>query len=97
VEKDWKARFIVPSSTDWKAIVFVLALPAIITVPFFFPIYVFLLLGLLPALFVSRIMRKIGRRPLNRIGIAVTAVGVWATLLAWWVVAGGNEPCNPCS
>jgi len=97
VERDWEARFSVPTSNDWKAIVFVFALFAIITLPILFPIYIFLLLGLLPAVFVSFVMRRMGRRPLKAIGIAAIAVAFWAALLAWWVIAVGNEPCNPCS
>jgi len=96
VEKDWEARFRVSSNTNWWAIVILLALVAIITLPLFIPIYIFLLLGLLPALFVSLILRKMGRRPLNIIGIAAIVVGVWATLLLWWVMASGNAPCSPC-
>ena len=93
VEKDWEARFRIPRSTDWKAIVIALA---IITLPFFLPIYIFLLLGLLPAWSVSFIMRKLGRRPLKMIGIAAIALSVWGTLLAWWMVTWGNKPCSPC-
>ena len=93
VEKDWEARFTVPSSTDRKAIIFVLVLFAILSLPLLFPVYIFLLVGFLPAVSVSFIMRRLGRKPLTTLGIAAIAIGVWATLLAWW----GNKPCSPCS
>jgi hypothetical protein len=96
MEKDWEARFRVPPSTDWKAffivLAFLLAFLAILPLPILVPIYICLLLGLLPALLVSFVMRKLGRRPLNRIGIAAIAVGVCATLVAWWAVTWGNKP-----
>ena len=97
MEKDWQARFRVPPSTNWKAFFIVLALLAIIPLPILFPLSICLLLGLLPALLVSFVMRKLGRRPLNTFGIAAIAVGVCATLVAWWVVTWGNKPCDPCS
>jgi hypothetical protein len=95
VEKDWEARFAVPSSMDRKAIVFVLVLFAILSLPLLLPVYIFLLVGFLPAVSVSFIMRR--RKPLTILGIVGIAISVWATLLVWWVVVWGNKPCDPFS
>jgi len=74
VEKDWEARFTVPPSMDRRAIVFVLVLFAILCLPLLFPVYIFLLVGFLPAVSASFIMRRLGRRPLTTRGIAAIAI-----------------------
>ncbi len=95
VEKDWEARFKAPPNTDRQAIVIILALFAIVLAPFFFPIYIFLLVGLFPALLVSFVMRKLGRRPLSKIWIAAIAICVWVTLSVWWLAVWGDKPFDP--
>ena len=97
VEKDWEARFAVPTSMDLKAGVFVLVLLVILSLPLLFPVYIFLLVGLLPALSVSFILRRLGRKPLTSLAIAAIAIGVWGTLFAWWAIVWGSKPCDPCS
>jgi hypothetical protein len=92
VEKDWEARFIVPPSSGWRVIGTIFAFFATITLLLFFPLCIFLVFGLLPALSVSFIMRKLGLKPFNALGIAAITIGVGVTLFAWWMVTWGNKP-----
>jgi len=91
VEKNWEARFDVSSSIDRTAViafVFLLALGGL----FFFPVSIFLLPGILADLSIRFILRKLGRKPLPKLGIAAIAISVSAALFVWWSITWGKEP-----
>ena len=91
VEKNWEARFNISSSTDRTAgIVFVSLL--VLGGLFFFPVSIFLLPGILAALSIRFMMRKLGWKPLPTLAVAAIAISVSAVLFVWWLITSGKEP-----
>ncbi len=101
VEKDWAARFSAPTKTDRKTIIFVAALclaaSAVANPPLALLVCLVLTVSILLPFSVSFILRKLGRKPLTTLGIALITIGTWTALFTWWAIAYGNQPCDPCS
>ena len=89
--KDWEARFRVPPRNDRFAIITALTLFLIAIAPLFFPFYIFAAVGLLPALGVRFVMRKLGRAAPGPLGVVGIAVGVWILLVIIFLLSPASH------